>query len=228
MALWTDLVTTVQREVNDTAGTFSTSTSVRRALEWGEALLSLQRGLYEWTEPMALTAGQPLYTVHASTPTPALQPPLPLFILPLRITLKKVPLRRTTLASLSRTKARWWAERETPESFFMVGGTLLGFSPVPESEMTVVVTFLSYPPTTTTTPPPAVGTSPAVADEWHTALQQFAEAIELGRQGEIAKATEKLQQFVQSVGIKRDVRFAAGSSSKPADTAQVPAVRAEA
>lgn len=222
---WDAIVDSVQREVNDTAATMHTDSTVRRYAEWGESLLSIRRGLYEWTVSVQLQAGVPVYTIHSSTPTPALSTALPLFIRPLRIALNKVPLRPTSLATLSRATAKWWQERGTPESYFMIGGTLIGFFPVPAGTTTVEITFLCTTPTTTTTPPPAVGTSPVVADEWQTDLSRFAESICLAKGGEITKATEKLQEFLNAIGIKRDVRFLSGSAVKTPETIQAPISR---
>ena len=218
MVTWSNLITAVQREIRDETGTFHPSASVTRYLEWSEAALNIRRVLYERTTTVTLAADQPFFTIHADTPTPALSPSLPLFIIPLRITLSNTPLRPTSIATLSRAKADWWSTPGTPESYAMVGSTMIAFYPVQVSSTDVVITYLAYPPTTTTTP--AAGTSPVIADEHHTALELWGQALALGKEAEYQKAVAKLNEFVRAIGIEREVRLLSGASVKAPETIQ--------
>lgn len=220
MSTWTALTNAVLTEVNDSGGTFHTN--VRRHLEIAELLISTKRVFREVTTTASLTIDIPVYGIHASTPTPALSTPIPRFIIPLRVSISSVPLRPVGFASLASTKPEWYKTVGQPEWYFMIGGTFLGFHPTPDTTYTATITSLQVPPISTDSD---VGTSPAIADEWHTAMTFFGRFLAFLKESETAKAVENLQVFLSLMGIERDVRFLAGPQLKQPSTIKAPVVR---
>jgi hypothetical protein len=202
---WSTLETLTGRIINDTANVFHTQAVVRRNLEYAELFLAMARTFAEATGNLALSSGVPIYSIHSTFAD---------FIMPLRVTINDVQLRRTNLASLGRFKDTWFTSAGTPDSYFMVGATLLGFYPTPNASMTAKVTYLRVPPTGV-----GGGSSPVIDSSFHEIMPHYASAILFAVEGDIERATEEMQLFLRMAGLERDFRFMPGAETRPADRA---------
>lgn len=205
MATWTELITNVQREVEDPSpGVFHVSFSVYRYLAHAELLLNLRRSLYERTQTLTLNSRSPLYAIHATFSD---------FIRPLRVTVNGKALRWSSLASVGRLNRKWYQEKGEAKSVFMVGKTLLGFAPFPDA-VSAEVTYLAAPLILSAVP--AATVSPVIGAEWHHTMAKYAQALALAKEGSYVRAGNALKEFLALVAIERDSRFLEGLSQRSA------------
>ena len=209
MTTWTTLVSTVQDTLQDPTGVFHPTTTLQQYAEHAELLLSLHRSLYERTATLTFTAS-PVYVIHTLFPD---------FVAPLRVTVSNVPLRWTSLAAVGRLHRNWRSRMDEAESCFMIGATILGFSPLPTAT-SARVTYLAAPPTLSSTP--ASGTEPVIDPAWHTTMARYAEAIALAKESQYQKAGEALKMFLDLAKIPRDPRFLESLSQRSATTTKEP------
>lgn len=200
MATWGALDTATQRILSDTFGEIHDKDVLRKYLEAAELLVGLFKGYTETTGDLSLSANTPLYEIHDTFSD---------FIVPLRVTIDNTVLGKTSLQALGHTDPNWQETTGTPESWFMIGATLLGFYPTPSSSLTATVTYLRVPPTGV-----ADAEGPVLPDEWHLDLTHYAAALAFAAEGKLDRAQEELNQFVVALGV-RDPRFLAGSKQRP-------------
>lgn len=206
MTTWVNLLATTQTDLTDSGGVFHSDGPVRSYLEQAELLLTLRRSLYERTQILQLNQQSPLYEIVSIFPD---------FIRPLRVFVNGLPLRWTSLAAVGRLDETWFSRIGEAESVFMVGATILGFAPLPNTT-TASITYLALPPTTASIP--AAGASPVVGAEWHTMMQKYAQTIALAKEGEYQRAPVALKEFLDLANIERDPEFLEGLSQRTATT----------
>lgn len=187
MATWASLVTRVLTAVDDPTGVFHTK--IRTYLEEAELLLVLARAMAEKTASFPLD-GQPIFPIHAT---------LPNCMVILRVSYGGRVLPMDHLATISLTDPTWQQTFGTPESFFLVGATHIGTYPVATTG-TLTLTYLAEPSTT--------GTSPTVAEPWHSLLESYARAVALGKEAQYQRAIESMKEFANVLQL-RDTRFLA-------------------
>lgn len=211
MTTWANLDTSTQYLLDDTGQMYWTtgaSGEVRRELEAAELLIGLIHGLTEYTVTFSLSASTSLYNI-ASTLTD--------YVTTLRVSnALAVPLRRTTYAALTRLDDQHRVVTGTPECWYPLGGTQIGFYPAPSANTTVELTYLRVPPTAQSSG------SPVIADEWHDAMPEYAAAVLKASEGKITEATELLKSFLEKVGMKRFVRLLRGASFDKPESAIPP------
>lgn len=213
MTTWTQLIQTTLTEIGEPEGIFHTAEDVQRYLEHGELLISINRVLVENTVPVVFPDAQPGYNIHTFIPD---------FIWPLRMTANNVPLYESSFASYSRLRPDWpippVGSPSVPESYAMIGTTMIAFEPIPVGGVPVVITYLRQPPTSWTTA--AIGITPTIADQFQDSLHDYAKAICLGKEGQIQQAQAAMKRFMDTIGMPRDTRFLRGSATRDGDQVQ--------
>ena len=187
MATWASLVTRVLTAVDDPTGVFHTK--IRTYLEEAELLLVLARAMAEKTASFPLN-GQPFLPIHAT---------LPDCMVIIRVSYGGRVLPMDHLASISLTDPTWQQTFGIPESWFPVGATHIGTYTVATAGA-LTLTYLAKPSTT--------GTSPTVAEPWHSLLEPYARAVALGKEAQYQRAIESMKEFANTLQL-RDVRFLA-------------------
>lgn len=207
MATFASLAIEVLRSVEDAGGIFHTTARVTEYLRAGESLLSMARGLVEKTGSLPLD-GSYAYRIHDVFPD---------FIRPLRVSANGIVLVPTSLENVSLLDPFWNSVQDTPERWFMWGGTWLSIVPL-AGATTATVTYLAVPSATVTTP--------TVQTQWHRTLTLFAQAICLAKEAQYGIAGEKLKEFLAEAGIK-DTRVLATSAQRPRKETDMPIKQAQ-
>lgn len=202
--LWTTLLADLRRMIDDVGGEIHTDATLYRWMEHGELFLVLNRYLLEDTRTLTLSASTPIYTIHSAMTD---------FILPLRMNISGSPLLRSNLSAISQLDDDWFTTTGTPERYSMIGTTLIDFHPVPTASTSVTLTFLRVPPSRDAT----TNIKPFIPDEWHRTILEYAAGVALAIEGNLQRATEHMERFVELAGLARDWRFMASSSVKPAE-----------
>src|SRR5438128_4048561 len=205
-----DLITSIQKELQDTDGVFSTSDFLLRTLHDAVSLFSLAKGLQQEGVDVPLTPGVADYYPLLTYPR---------WILPIRVAIAGRPLRPTTLASLTRLSPTWLTDcEEEPEEFTQMGCSVLLIHPSPLSPVTARVTALMVPPDLALSAPTTLAVH--LAD----ALRLYVQAVALARESQYTRAAEKLKEVTDLLGLmsKRDTRFSADSKQRPAQTIDSP------
>ena len=205
MSTWAELISLTQNLLQDPSGVFHSSTSLRTYGEHAELLLAFSRTLYERTQ--TLTFGDTaVYNLHSRFPD---------FIKPVRVTVNNIPLRWTSLAAVGRLHRDWRTRRGDAESCFLIGVTILGFSPLPLA-LNAQITYLAASPTLLSTP--AAGTSPVIDQAWHVTIARYMEAISLAKEAQYQRAATALKEFLALAKIARDPKFLEGLAQRSAQT----------
>lgn len=194
MTTWAALQDNSQLLLDDTVGAIHSLSFILSHLEYGELFLSLTRGEYEKTGDLALIDARPSYTIHDTFSD---------YIRTLRITINNVLLKRTTLATVSLLDPSFYSTPGVPEFYYSMGGTLLGFYPVPNDAFVAKVTYLAVPPNNISD----TATSPYIQTLNHTLLPHYAAAIGLGREGDVERAIEHLKLFMEGLGRPLSKKF---------------------
>jgi hypothetical protein len=198
---WTGLIEKTQNLIDDESGLFHDPEELRTFLEQAELFITVFRVLGELTDNLSITSGTAVYAIHDTFAD---------FIAPLRITINNLALRETHIAQLKAIDASWYTTTGTPEFYYMIGGQLLGFYPVPNASFTAVITRLAVPDGSIDKYAP-----PSIDAIWHNVLPLYAACLALTADGKINERTQGLmQQFMDSVGLPRDRRFMPGSAQK--------------
>lgn len=199
---WASLLTITRNLLGDAGIEFYTDTEIRRYLEYAEMFIALHRACVEDSGNLSLTAGVQLYTIHNTFTS---------FAYPVRVGISNLPLLRTTLATVQRLDKDWYTTQGTPEYYFMVGGTLMGFYPIPNGALTAAITFVRVPAT-------ATDPGPQIDTRWHRTLPLYASAVCYASEGLVSQAQENLMLFMKSVGLPRDNRFVLTPNQQPGAT----------
>lgn len=214
--LWTTLLTSLRRMIGDGNAEVHTDTTLYRWMEHAELFLTLHRYLLEDTRNLALLANTPIYTIHSSHSD---------FIKPLRMDISGTPLLRANFTSITQLGGDdWFTESGTPERYYMVGTTLMGFHPVPTASTNVNLTYLRAPPARDATE----NIQPSLPDEWHTMVLDYAAGVAKLIEGNLERANEHFSTFAEKAGLARDWRFMSAASQRPAeDVVERPLAEAE-
>jgi hypothetical protein len=199
---WDELIARTQQLIDDENGHFWSEEQLRKFLEQAQLFIAMFRALGEETDSLTLTSGQAVYVIHDTWSD---------FIMPLRTTISNKSLRRTTIAQLQAIDTGFYGTSGTPEMYYMVGGNLMGFYPVPTSG-TAVITRLKVPDG-------AVDKydAPTVDRTWARILPLYAAGIALILEGKVTERTQSLmQRFMEAVGLPRDRRFMGEAVQKAA------------
>jgi len=166
--------------------------------EYGELFLTMYRVMAggEKTVDLNLSSGVPIYTIHTAESGAFSD-----LIIPLRVRIAGLPLRQTTLTSASQFDRNWFTKTDTPEAWFMVGATLMGFRPTPNASLVAKITYLRIPQISQTSG------SPQIDQDWHDLLPLFSAAVLYAKEGKVIEAQDHLQKFLAAVGIEKDPRF---------------------
>ena len=199
---WANLLSITRNMLGDASSEFYTDTELRRYLEYAEMFIALHRAAVEDSGNLSLTTGVQLYTIHNTFAS---------FAYPVRVGISNLPLLRTSLATIQRLDKDWYTTQGTPEYYFMVGGTLMGFYPIPNGALTAAVTFVRVPARNT-------DPGPQIDNRWHRILPFYASAICFAVEGQVNRAQENLLGFMQEVGIPRDNRFVLNPNQQPVAT----------
>lgn len=184
----------VLHNVGEPEALFHTRETVMAYAQHGEQLLGMLRAITEKTIALPLVYNQALYAIHT---------PAPDFIFPLRVTILKKQVYRTTFSRVVDRDPQWARRVGRPEQYFMVGSTHIGFYPTsPSSTLNAMVTYIAQPAV------PTDAGSFFTGSEWHEAMVHYAAAILLAKEQKYEAATEHMQHFFTKAGIERDPRFA--------------------
>jgi len=198
---WSTLIERTQRLIDDEDGLFHTETQVRVFLEQAELFVTIYRALGEETGDLSITSGTATYKIHNTFSD---------FIAPLRVAINNVALQESHIAHLQALDANWNSTTGTPEFYYMIGGTIMGFYPVPNASFTAKVTRLKVPDGATDKYAP-----PSVDPVWHNLLPLYAASLALISEGKISERVQGLmQQFMEAIGLRRDRRFMPGPVQK--------------
>ena len=206
---WEELEKAAYQLLDDTGQEFTGQPWVRTLLESAELFATIHRGFPEITNPLLLDPQRVFYRMH----NPALNTGYPYtsfidIIAPLRVTIAKTVLERTTLSSVCIANREWAQTYGTPESWFFIGGTILVVYPLPFQAMVADVTYIRVPPWE------QLATSePYLARPLHSVLPRYVAALEFGVQGDMAKAQAEFDAFVNGLGI-RDPKFLPGGKQR--------------
>ena len=202
--LWTTLLADLRRIIDDAGAEIHSDATLYRWLQHAELFLVIHRYLVEDTQPLSLSASTPIYTIHSAMTD---------FIMPLRMDISGTSLLRSNFSSLTQLDKDWYTTTGTPERWYGIGTTLLGFHPVPTASTSVNLTFLRVPPDRDADP----NIKPLIPDEWQEWLLEWAAGIAKAIEGDLQRATEHMQRAVELAGIAKDWRFGAGASVKPSE-----------
>ena len=194
---WEELERATQQILDDAGEEFTGLPWIRTLCESAELFATVTRGFPEITTGMFLDPQYTFYRMH--DPTQSTGYPLTSLvdmIAPLRITIAKTVLERTTLSSVCLANPRWTLTYGTPTNWFFIGATLLAFYPIPFQAMVADVTYVRVPPWD------QLGTSsPYIARPWHPLLPRYAAAIALASEGNLVQAQAEFSAFVTGLGI---------------------------
>lgn len=213
MATWANLITLTEKLIDDSGGVFHTATEIQRYLEHGELMIAVLRGGsgVEQTGDLTLSSGTPLYTIHNTFSD---------FIYPVRVRIGNIVLPPTSFANVIRLHSSWYTDTSSqPDSFFMIGATMMGFYKGPNTTMTAKVTYIRIPTTGA-----ATTASPLIDTEYQDFMPYYAAAILMGKEGEAIVAQELFQRFSELAGIPRDPRFMPGATQEGESQTQSPTV----
>ena len=187
--------------VGEPEGIFHTRTNILPLVQHAELLLGLARGVTEKTAVLPLVYNQAQYRIHATVPD---------FVFPLRINVLRKQLRPTTHSRIADLDTRWTTTVGTPEFYFMIGATRLGFYPTaPSSTLSAIVTYAALPV--------VAGDSQVylAGAEWHEAMVHYVSAMLLAKEQKYQEATLQLNLFLAKIGMDRDPRFTIGQIKGP-------------
>jgi hypothetical protein len=198
---WDILIARTQRLIDDEDGWFHTEAQVRKFLEHAELFVTVFRALGEETGDLSLTSGTATYKIHDTFAD---------FIAPLRVTISNVALRESHISQLQALDSQWYSTTGAPQFYYMIGGKLLGFYPVPNGSLTATITRLKVPDGSVDK-----YAYPSVDPVWQNILPLYAAALALISEGKISDRVQgMMQQFMDAVGLKRDRRFMPGAAQK--------------
>ena len=194
MSTWATLQENSQILLDDNNKIIHSLDFILDHLEYGELFLSLTKGEYEKTGDLTLSSSTPLYTIHSTFSD---------YVRALRVTISNSLLKRSTLATVALLDSSFYSSTGTPEFYYCLGGTLMGFYPVPNATFTAKVTYLAVPPNNISD----TTTSPYIQTLNHTLLPHYAAAVGLGREGDVERAIEQLKLFMEGLGKPLSKKF---------------------